>query len=94
MSSRSFVITYEKGAECFPRSSFKIPSIERPEARDRFAQAILARELGTAADAIRDAIVRLQRAGVVRTETFCQRTKKKGLRVVPFDERPSRGDLP
>jgi hypothetical protein len=70
------------------------PLSERPEARDRFAQAILARELGAAADAIRDAIVRLQRAGVVRTETFCQRTKKKGLWVVPFDERPSRGDLP
>ena len=70
------------------------PLSERPEARDRFAQAILSRELGTSADAIRDAIVRLQQAGAVQTETFCQRTKKKGLRVVPFDERPSRGDLP
>lgn len=69
------------------------PLSERPEARDRFAQAILSRELGASADAIRDAIVRLQRAGAVQTETFCQRTKKKGLRVVPFDERATQGDL-
>ncbi len=69
------------------------PLSERPEARNRFAQAILSRELGSSADAIRDAIVRLQRAGVVLTETFCQRTKKKGLRVVPFNERTTQGDL-
>lgn len=69
------------------------PLSERPEARDRFAQAILSRELGASADAIRDAIVRLQRAGAVLTETFCQRTKKKGLRVVPFDERITQGDV-
>lgn len=68
------------------------PLSERPEARGRFAQAVLARELGARADAVRDAIVRLQHAGAVQTEIFCPRTKKKGLRVVPFGERSSQGD--
>lgn len=64
------------------------PLSDRPEARGRFAPSVLGRELHVSGDAVRDAIVRLQQAGAVRTETHCPRTKRKGLRVVPVNERP------
>jgi hypothetical protein len=65
------------------------PLSQRPQAKERYAPAVVAREIGATVDDVETVLIRLMSAGVVREEVFNSNTKKRGLRIVPFDERPS-----
>jgi hypothetical protein len=64
------------------------PLSQHPRARDRYAPAIVAREIGAATDDVLAVLVRLMTAGVVREELYSSKKNLRGLRIVPFDERP------
>lgn len=63
------------------------PLSDHPRAKDRYAPAIVARELPCAQQAAEDALVRLMTGGIVRRELVNPRTKSFGLRVTSLDER-------
>lgn len=67
------------------------PLSDRPEARGRFAPAVLGRELGAAFDAVRDAVVRLQLAGRIVTDAYGPKRNRKGLRSASL-KRADRAD--
>jgi hypothetical protein len=64
------------------------PLSQHPRARDRYAPAIVAREIGAATDDVQAVLARLMSAGVVREELYSSKKNLRGLRIVPFDERP------
>jgi hypothetical protein len=63
------------------------PLSQRPQARERYAPAKVARDIGATVTDVETVLIRLMSAGVVREEVFNSNTKKRGLRIVPFDER-------
>lgn len=66
------------------------PLTDQPRARTRFAPAILASELGVAADSVATVIARLMARGVIRMQMFDRKRHLTGLNVVPLDERAAR----
>jgi len=68
------------------------PLSQRPQAKDRYAPGKVARAIGAAVNDVETVLIRLMSAGVVREEVFNSNTKKRGLRIVPFDERPPPGE--
>ncbi len=61
----------------------------RPQCGDRFYGRSLARRLGRPARAVNNAVERLMIRGAIEDAVFNTRNKAKGLRLVPFDERPN-----
>lgn len=63
------------------------PLSDHPRARDRYAPAIVARAQRRSVDDVQTILIRLMTAGAVRVETFDAKTKMRGLRIVPLNER-------
>ena len=61
----------------------------RPQCGGRFYGRSLARRLGRPARAVNNAVERLMIRGAIEDAIFNTRNKAKGLRLVPFDERPN-----
>lgn len=70
------------------------PLSEHPRATERYAPKIVARALRCSAERVSDVLVRLMNGGIVRTERRDAKRNLRGLRLVPFDERPVRQTTP
>lgn len=68
------------------------PYGSRPQCGERFYGRTLARRLGRSSSSVSYAVDRLMIRGAIEDAVFNPRNKAKGLRLVPFDERPRRRD--
>jgi AAA domain len=63
------------------------PLSDQPRAKNRYAPAVVARAARRSSGDVLTILVKLITMGVVRNEVFDARSKMRGLRIVPFDER-------